>query len=100
MAATGIDIPAIAKAVQKAAKGTRITRAYLFGSRARNDARPDSDIDLCVEADRRFTFVDAGLFSDAVSSICGCKVDVISDRFLTPSTRESIAADKVLVYAR
>jgi predicted nucleotidyltransferase len=35
--------------VQAAQRGLRLRRVILFGSRARLDARPDSDIDLAFE---------------------------------------------------
>ena len=100
MAATGLDIPSIAKAVREAAVGTRVSRAYLFGSRARGEARPDSDIDLCIEADRGFTLLDAGALADAISARCGCAVDVVSCRFMAPSTRNKVLADRILIYER
>ena len=31
--------------------GIRVDQAILFGSHARGDARPDSDVDLCIVAD-------------------------------------------------
>ena len=100
MSATGLDIPSITEAVRKAVAGTPVTKAYLFGSRARGDASLDSDIDLCIETDRGFTLLDAGALSDAVSASCGCAVDVVSDRFLTPTTRDSIRSDRILLYER
>jgi len=30
---------------------TRVRSIYLFGSHARGNARPDSDVDLCIVAD-------------------------------------------------
>ncbi|NCC21940.1 MAG: nucleotidyltransferase domain-containing protein [Alphaproteobacteria bacterium] len=36
----------------------RLRRAALFGSRARGDCRPDSDIDLAVYGDEDFSFRD------------------------------------------
>lgn len=100
MASTGIDISLISKAVREAAAGTLVSKAYLFGSRARGEARPDSDIDLCIEANRGFTLLDAGALTDAVSARCGCDVDVVSSRFMTPSTRGKILTDRILVHER
>lgn len=37
--------------VAAAARSLALKRAFLFGSRARSDARPDSDIDLAFEHD-------------------------------------------------
>lgn len=91
---------AIIDAVSRAAKGTAISRVYLFGSQARNEANEYSDIDLCLETDPGFSLIDVGLFEDSVAQDCGCNVDVISDLFLTPTTRANVQRDKVLVYER
>lgn len=95
-----IDISRIREAVASAAAGTLINRVYLFGSRARGDAGSESDIDLCVEASKGFSLIDAGLFADAVELSCGRPVDVISDAYLVPSMRKRILEDRVLLYER
>lgn len=95
-----LDISSITDAVRKAARGTLVSKAYLFGSRARGDFTNDSDIDLCIEADRGFTLIDAGALADAVSNSCGCEVDIVSERFLTPAIRKKVLNDRILLYER
>lgn len=73
------------------ARGVR--RVLLFGSHARGDARPDSDVDLIVEYDpaggmSMFQFLD--LEEELARLFKGLKVDVISSRGISPYFRESI----------
>ncbi len=42
---------AIAQCLEAFARVRRIHKVYLFGSHARGDASPDSDMDLCIVAD-------------------------------------------------
>jgi uncharacterized protein len=48
----------------------------VFGSVARQEARPDSDIDLLVELDPGRTLLDLVAFSREASEILGVPVDV------------------------
>lgn len=41
----------VQRAVEFAAKTLRPQKIYLFGSRARGDARPNSDFDFCIVLD-------------------------------------------------
>ena len=56
-----------------------ITRAFLFGSVARVDARPDSDLDLLVTFDPPITLFERMDVADALSDLCGRKVDLITN---------------------
>lgn len=70
----------------------------LFGSVARGDDTPESDVDLVV---RRKPGSDAFLlyeFVDLVKSLLGCRVDVIpEDPLMRPRLRRNILADAVPV---
>ena len=47
-----------------------VTRLFLFGSHARGDARPDSDVDLCIVADGAARQLEAAQsFARAIRSI-------------------------------
>jgi hypothetical protein len=73
----------------------------VFGSSARGEMRPDSDIDLLVEflPDAKIDLVDhAGLMLD-LSQLLGRYVDLVSKRGLKPLIRESVLEEARLVYA-
>ena len=69
----------------------------LFGSVARDEARPDSDVDLLVEFNRPiglFAFIDLQQFLEA---LLGCKVDLGTLRSLKPYLRESVLREAIQV---
>ncbi len=73
----------------------------LFGSAARGDMRPDSDIDILVEflPDAEVDLVDyAGLMLD-LSQLLGRKVDLVSKNGLKPLIRSSVLGEARLLYA-
>lgn len=73
----------------------------LFGSAARDEMRPDSDIDLLVEfiPGAKVDLVDyAGLMLD-LSKLIGRKVDLVSKKGLKPLIRASVLKEARLVYA-
>ena len=73
----------------------------LFGSAARNEMRPESDIDLLVEflPDAQVDLVDyAGLMLD-LSRLLGRKVDLVSKNGLKPLIRAAVLEEARLVYA-
>ncbi len=73
----------------------------VFGSAARGEMRPDSDIDMLVEffPEAQVDLVDhAGLMLE-LSSLLGRRVDLVSKRGLKPLIRESILDEARLVYA-
>jgi predicted nucleotidyltransferase len=73
----------------------------VFGSAARGDMRPDSDIDLLVDF---LPNADVGLIEHAglmldLERLIGRKVDLVSKRGLKPRIRSSLLQDARLVYA-
>ena len=79
----------------------QVRELSLFGSAARGEMRPDSDIDLLVEflPDAQVDLVDyAGLMLD-LSGLLGRKVDLVSKNGLKPLIRNSVLEEARLVYA-
>lgn len=73
----------------------------VFGSAARGEMRPDSDIDLLVEffPEAKVDLLDhAGLMLD-LSKLLRRRVDLVSKRGLKPLIRASILEEARLVYA-
>ncbi len=82
----------------------RVAKLELFGSRARGEARPDSDVDLLVTFEEGYTpgWELAGLLEDLVNAL-GRKVDLITRWTLehdpNADFRSRVQADAEAVYA-
>jgi predicted nucleotidyltransferase len=67
----------------------------VFGSVARGEADPQSDIDLLVEFETGRSLLDhAGLWLELQEAL-GCKVDVVSDRGIKARIRERVLREAV-----
>ena len=96
---TADDIIATLRANEQALREQGIMRAALFGSRARGDNRPDSDIDIMIEIDPALhmdVYEYAGI-KLAVEDLFPVQADVINRAFLKPSIRP--VAERHLIYA-
>src|SRR5271157_2214792 len=79
----------------------QVQELSFFGSAARGDMRPDSDIDLLVAflPDAETDLVDyAGLMLE-LSHLLGRKVDLVSKNGLKPLIRASVLQEARLLYA-
>jgi predicted nucleotidyltransferase len=67
----------------------------LFGSVARNEAGPESDIDFLVDlSPKRTPWFPGGLISD-LENLLGCKVDVITEKGLRERIRNRVLEEAV-----
>jgi uncharacterized protein len=72
-----------------------VSSIRVFGSRARGDARDDSDIDLLVESGaRRSFFFPGGLIAD-LEDLLGRRVEITTARALRPDLREQVLHEAV-----
>ena len=80
-----------------------VVKAWLFGSFARGDERPWSDVDILFVPDRSgkpfslFTY--GGMLMD-LEELLGRKVDLVEEGSLRPYAVESVNRDKILIYER
>ena len=80
----------VALARERGAHNVRV-----FGSMARGEHRPDSDIDFLVDFEPGRSLLDlTGLWLD-LEGVLGCKVDVISSRGLKPRLASEVMRDAV-----
>ena len=100
----------IAAKIAPVARKHALRRVWLFGSRARGDARPDSDVDLLItrEGSSVQSLLDlSGLWLDLRDAL-GTDLDLVTvealedelnrDRPRTRRFRETIDREKVMVY--
>ncbi|MFI5015819.1 MAG: nucleotidyltransferase family protein [Hyphomicrobiales bacterium] len=75
-----------------------VTSLYLYGSMARNEARPDSDVDLFVDPDYdRFGFVELFRLEQMLTKALGRKVEITTRNGLHPLLRSDIERDAIKV---
>ena len=78
-----------------------VLKAWLFGSFARGEDTPKSDVDILVLPD--YTKLDGfGFFGmwGELERLLGRSVDLVTDAGLATYTRESVERDKQLIYER
>jgi predicted nucleotidyltransferase len=77
-----------------------ILHAALFGSRARGDARPDSDTDIMIEFDptARVTLFDYAGLKEYIASLFEGPVDVVNRAGLKSYVRPAATADAIYAF--
>lgn len=77
-----------------------VSEAYLFGSFARGEQTPDSDIDLRLVCGNTMTFGTLYELSHELEKELGRKVDIVTNppEHMRPAFRKSIEQDEVRIY--
>ena len=72
-----------------------VTAIRVFGSFARGEARPDSDLDLLIErGPTRTPFIPGGFIADLESEL-GRRIDVTTSAALHPVLRDQVLRESV-----
>lgn len=91
------EIKAIAQPI---ASRYGVAALYLFGSYARGEATPASDLDFRVDREGMTDMLAlGGLYSDLEEGF-GKKLDVLTTQMLSPAFLNKIRPEEVLIYAR
>ncbi|MDR1332130.1 MAG: nucleotidyltransferase domain-containing protein [Tannerella sp.] len=77
----------------------RVSHAWTFGSFARGDSRPDSDIDIMVEmkTDKRYTLYDLFDIQHQLEKLLCRKIDLVEKDFVKPAAWASVRQDLTLI---
>ncbi|MCI0589565.1 MAG: nucleotidyltransferase family protein [Planctomycetes bacterium] len=75
-------------------KGLGVRKIALFGSAARGEASPSSDVDILVRLDRE-TFDAYMDLKEFLESVFGCPVDLILEDGIKPRLRAAILAEAI-----
>ena len=94
------DIIARLRENEAALRSLGVAHAALFGSRARGDARPDSDTDIMIEIDPA---APVGVheyvgIKDYIAGLFDGPVDVVDREGLKPYVRPAAAADAIYAF--
>ena len=91
-------IEEIKKRITGIAQQYGIQKAYLFGSYARGEAMPESDIDICIEKGKIRTLFELSGFCQDLEEVLENKVDLITTSSLSDNFKKQIEKDMVLLY--
>ena len=95
-----LDILARLRENEAALRARGVAHAALLGSRARGDARPDSDTDILIEIDpaaRIGVYEYVGL-KEYIASLFDGPVDVVNREGLKPYVRPAVTADVIYAF--
>lgn len=90
------------KILQKYFATKPISKAWVFGSYARNEQTPDSDLDILVTYEEGYR---PGLFGicaiiNELETLVGKKVDLVEEGRLYPLIEKEVAPQKIMIYER
>ncbi|MBC8154470.1 MAG: nucleotidyltransferase family protein [Bacteroidetes bacterium] len=77
-----------------------VKRAYLFGSRARGEATPLSDVDILVELETAVTLFDFVRMQLQLEDLLQVPVDLVSANGLSSFIQPNVDRDKILIYEK
>jgi predicted nucleotidyltransferase len=77
-----------------------VIRLAIFGSRARGDHRPESDLDVLIDVERgrKFSLLDLVGVSHVIGDSLGVPANIFMRRSLEPQMADAIRSDIVEVF--
>lgn len=95
-----ITLADISSTISRVLAGYDVREAYLFGSFARGEQAPDSDIDLRLACGATMTFGTLYELSLELEKELGRKVDIVTNppEHMRPAFRKNLEQDEVRLY--
>lgn len=91
----------INKTIAEYFKSQPVQKAWLFGSFARGEDTPLSDVDILVQFDEGgISLLKHAAMICELEKLLDRPVDIVPEKMLRPSVRENINQDKKLIYER
>jgi uncharacterized protein len=71
------------------------TNVRIFGSLARGEAQPDSDMDILISLEPERSLIDLIAMKQSLEDLLHCKVDVVTEASISPYIRPQVLRDAV-----
>jgi|SRR3954447_425806 predicted nucleotidyltransferase len=94
------EVIAKLKSIEPALRAVGVAALYLFGSHARDEAGPDSDVDVFVDpaAEKAFGFLPFMEAYETIQQAIPAKVDYGTRKGLHPLLRPSVEQEAVRIF--
>ncbi len=93
-----MDIATIAKKAKPIFRKNHVSYAAIFGSRARGDNRPDSDLDIMVRFKKNPTLFGLVGMNNDLTDALGIEVDLVMEDGMYPEIKKNVEEDLKTVY--
>lgn len=80
--------------------GDKVNKVSIFGSFARGEDTPESDVDLLIEANEGFGLFELVGIGDELESRLGRKVDLVTKKGLSKEMIQQIEREKIVIFEK
>ncbi len=74
-----------------------VKKVKIFGSYARGEAKPESDLDVIVEFSQRKSLLEIVGIEQELEDTLGIKVDLLTEKSISPYLKERIEKESIVV---
>lgn len=95
-----MNLEKIKKRITNVLASNNVVFAGVFGSYARGEAKPESDVDILVRFGKPVSLLDVGGLQMDLSEALNKDVDVLTEGSLHPKIKNNILNDLKVIYER